>query len=46
MSEDLLEDPNLDFMENIDDKQLIEVGSVRKEELTKGILRENSSLVS
>jgi hypothetical protein len=39
MSEDLLEDPELDFMENINDKQLIEVQSVWKEKLTKGVLR-------
>ena len=39
MSEDLLEDPELDFMENINNKQLIEVQSVWKEKLTKGVLR-------
>jgi hypothetical protein len=39
MREHLLEDPDLDFMENIDDKQLIEVEAVWKEELTEGVLR-------
>lgn len=39
MNKDLLEDPNFDFMENINNKKLIEVGSVRKEELTEGVLR-------
>ena len=41
MCEDLLEDPNLDFMKNVDNKQLIEVESMRKEKLTKGVLKIN-----
>ena len=39
MSKDLLKDPNLNFMKNIDNKQPIKVESVWKEELTKHVLK-------
>ena len=34
----MLEDPNLDFMKNVDNKQLIEVEFSWKEELTERVL--------